>query len=110
MAKTRSSSRSRTILVPHGSSDNEGSGSDDGIEDPNDNLEEVFLVEPRRSTTRVQKYTGTMDNQSWSDLLSATINAFAHFVAADSACEYLLADLQGMSRSPMRSLVLGLGH
>lgn len=76
-----------SALVPHGSSDGEET----------EELEEVYLVEPRRSTTRVEKYTGTMDNQEWLNLKSTTINAFAHFVVADSACEYLLADLQGMS-------------
>ncbi|KIO17192.1 hypothetical protein M407DRAFT_12452 [Tulasnella calospora MUT 4182] len=75
-----------SALVPHGSSDGEET----------EELEEVYLVEPRRSTTRVEKYTGTMDNQQWLNLKSATINAFAHFVVADSACEYLLADLQAL--------------
>ncbi|KIO17778.1 hypothetical protein M407DRAFT_32550 [Tulasnella calospora MUT 4182] len=80
----------KLLLVPHGPSDNEGDSSDN-----DEDLEEVDLVEPWRSTTRMEKYTGTLDNRHWQDLKSATINAFTHFVAADSACEYLLADLQG---------------
>ncbi|KAG8986355.1 hypothetical protein FRB90_004071 [Tulasnella sp. 427] len=59
-------------------------------------FEAVYLVEPRRSSSRIEKYTGTMVNQEWHDLKSATINAFAHFVIMDSACEYLLADLQAL--------------
>ncbi|KIO16270.1 hypothetical protein M407DRAFT_34077 [Tulasnella calospora MUT 4182] len=96
--QARSSTASSGSLVPYGSLDNEKSDAEDSwdSEEPDEDLAEVFLVEPRRSTTRVAKYTGTLDNQNWSDLLGATVNAFAHFVAMDSACEYLLADLQGL--------------
>ncbi|KAG8964757.1 hypothetical protein FRC00_001268 [Tulasnella sp. 408] len=90
--RTRSSAASGEPLVVHGSSEDEGSD----LEVSREPLSEVFLVEPRRSTTRVEKYTGTMDNQNWSDHLGATINAFAHFVVMESAGEYVLADLQGL--------------
>lgn len=87
----------------HGSSEDEESD----LEVSPEELSEVFLVEPRRSTTRVEKYTGTMDNQSWSDHLGATINAFAHFVVMESACEYVLADLQGKSCFLLALVVIG---
>ncbi|KAG9026071.1 hypothetical protein FS837_004744, partial [Tulasnella sp. UAMH 9824] len=92
-AQTRSSARSGGPLVVHGSSEDEGSD----LEVSQEELSEVFLVEPRHSTTQVEKYRGTMDNQNWSDHLGATMNAFAHFVVMDSACEYMSADLQDLT-------------
>lgn len=59
--------------------------------------EEVYLVEPRRLTSNVIKYTGTLGSTARSDLRSLTMTAFAHFIAEQTACQYIFADIQGRS-------------
>ena len=56
----------------------------------------IYLVEPRRVSSAVLKFSGTLGIRNRTDKRSATIMAFSHFVLESSACEYMFADLQGM--------------
>ena len=56
----------------------------------------VYLVEPRRASSAVLKFSGTLGMNNRVDKRSATIMAFSHFVLEDSACQYMFADIQGM--------------
>ncbi|KAG1739728.1 kinase-like domain-containing protein [Suillus lakei] len=55
----------------------------------------IYLVEPRRVSSAVLKFSGTLGVCNRTDKRSATIMAFSHFVLESSACEYMFADLQG---------------
>ncbi|KAH7904525.1 kinase-like domain-containing protein [Hygrophoropsis aurantiaca] len=55
----------------------------------------VYLVEPRRLSSAVTKYSGTLGMRNRIDKQYATIMAFSHFVIESSACEYMFADIQG---------------
>lgn len=57
---------------------------------------EVYLVEPFRINSAVIKYSGTLGASHRTDHRSSTLAAFAHFVAQDTACQYVFADIQGM--------------
>ncbi|KAM6501453.1 hypothetical protein JOM56_004467 [Amanita muscaria] len=58
-------------------------------------LTAVYLVEPRRASTAVHKYSGTLGVSSRIDKKSATMMAFSHFVLESTACTYMFADIQG---------------
>jgi hypothetical protein len=58
-------------------------------------LTSVYLVEPRRVSSAVLKFSGTLGMRNGQDKRSATIMAFSHFVLEDSACRYMFADIQG---------------
>ena len=60
-------------------------------------LTSVYLVEPRRASSAVLKFSGTLGMRNGQDKRSATIMAFSHFVLEDSACRYMFADIQGDS-------------
>jgi hypothetical protein len=68
-------------------------------------------VEPRRISSAVLKYSGTLGIGNGEDKLSATITAFSHFVVENSACQYMFADIQGTDsvaqRPPFYSHLLG---
>ncbi|KAG1782532.1 kinase-like domain-containing protein [Suillus placidus] len=55
----------------------------------------IYLVEPRRVSSAVLKFSGTLGVRNRTDKRSATIMAFSHFILESSACEYMFADLQG---------------
>ncbi|KAL0952448.1 hypothetical protein HGRIS_006717 [Hohenbuehelia grisea] len=58
-------------------------------------LAAVYLVEPRRTSTSVTKFSGTFGLRSRNDKLTATLMAFNHFVLQQTACQYSFADIQG---------------
>ncbi|KDQ58251.1 hypothetical protein JAAARDRAFT_193673 [Jaapia argillacea MUCL 33604] len=58
-------------------------------------LESVYLVEPKRTSMSVIKFTGTLGQVHMSGQLLSTIMAFAHFVLENTACKYMFADIQG---------------
>ena len=60
-------------------------------------VSEVYIVEPMRLTSTVVKFSGTLGTSTRSDLRSLTMAAFAHYVAEETACQYLFADIQGSS-------------
>ena len=71
-------------------------------EDPADvvgssTLVSVYLVEPRRASSAVLKFSGALGVPHRSDRRSATIMAFSHFVLEVTACAYMFADIQGKS-------------
>ncbi|KAI1794277.1 hypothetical protein LXA43DRAFT_1091810 [Ganoderma leucocontextum] len=70
-------------------------------QDSNPSLEvtEVYLVEPRRLTSNVVKFSGTLGSTTRSDLRSLTMAAFAHFIAEQTACQYIFADIQGSNNA-----------
>ena len=57
---------------------------------------EVYIVEPMRLTSTVVKFSGTLGSTTRSDLRSLTMAAFAHYVAQETACQYVFADIQGL--------------
>lgn len=69
-------------------------GSDDERDSTID-FKQVFLVEPRRLSTAVLKFSGTLGVTSRSEKRSATMTAFSHWVIEGTACQYMFADIQG---------------
>ncbi|KDR77949.1 hypothetical protein GALMADRAFT_1294976 [Galerina marginata CBS 339.88] len=65
------------------------------LDPPIDGIPDAYLVEPRRVSTSVTKFSGTLGSSTRTDKLSGTISAFAHYVAMSSACKLVFADLQG---------------
>ncbi|KAL0953004.1 hypothetical protein HGRIS_007209 [Hohenbuehelia grisea] len=63
-------------------------------------LKAAYLVEPRRASTAVFKFSGTLGVSNRIDKKSATIMAFSHFVLQETACQYMFSDIQG---TPMTS-------
>lgn len=59
----------------------------------------MYLVEPLRLTTTIVKFSGTLGSTTRSDLRSLTVTAYAHYVAQQTACRYIFADIQGMDVS-----------
>jgi hypothetical protein len=59
------------------------------------NLTSVYLVEPRRASSAILKFSGALGMPYCSDRRSATIMAFSHFVLEEAACAYMFADIQG---------------
>ena len=57
---------------------------------------QVYIVEPMRLTSTVVKFSGTLGSTTRSDLRSLTMAAFAHYVAQQTACQYVFADIQGL--------------
>jgi len=55
----------------------------------------VYLVEPRRASSAVLKFSGTLGMHNRFDRRSASVMAFSHFVVESSACKYMFADIQG---------------
>ena len=60
-------------------------------------LVSVYLVEPRRASSAVLKFSGALGMLQRFDRRSATIMAFSHFVLEEAACGYMFADIQGKS-------------
>ncbi|KAN0109248.1 Protein kinase-like domain containing protein [Russula decolorans] len=58
-------------------------------------LVSVYLVEPRRASSAVLKFSGALGMPHRFDRRSATIMAFSHFVLEEAACGYMFADIQG---------------
>ena len=56
----------------------------------------VYVVEPRRASSAVLKFSGTLGMHNCSDKWSVTIMAFSHFVIEDTACLHMFADIQGI--------------
>ena len=61
-----------------------------------DEVTEVYIVEPMRLTPTVVKFSGTLGSTTRTDLRSATMAAFAHYVAQATACQCIFADIQGV--------------
>ena len=59
------------------------------------NVSSVYLVEPRRASSAVLKFSGTLGMYNRMDKRTATIMAFSHFVLESSGCQYMFADIQG---------------
>lgn len=59
------------------------------------NCQTSYLVEPRRTSTAVTKFSGTFGATRKADKISATISAFSHFVMGHTACTMVFADIQG---------------
>ena len=55
----------------------------------------VYLVEPLRKNSSVTKYSGTLGALHSHDQRTSTMAAFSHYVAEDTACRYIFADIQG---------------
>ena len=88
-----------------------GNGDDD--EDhahagPTEEVSEVYLAEPLRLTTTVVKFSGTLGSTTRSDLRSLTVTAYSHYVAEQTACRYIFADIQGALLVRMPTLWLKL--
>lgn len=64
--------------------------------EPTTDFKQVFLVEPRRLSSAVLKYSGTLGVTNRSEKRSATMTAFSHWVIESTACQYMFADIQGM--------------
>lgn len=54
-----------------------------------------YIVEPRRKSTTVHRFTGTLGQGSGSDKPTNTILAFNHWVVQNTACQLSFADIQG---------------
>lgn len=67
--------------------------------EPTEEVSGVYLVEPLRLTTTIVKFSGTLGSTTRSDLRSLTVTAYAHYVAQQTACRYIFADIQGMDVS-----------
>ena len=75
-----------------------------GIDPDSINDISSWLIEPRRSSD-VTYFSGTLEHPSYrSDLLGATVVAFAHFVYEFSSKQVVIADLQGMHATLIFSL------
>ncbi|KAJ7231475.1 hypothetical protein B0H12DRAFT_1239951 [Mycena haematopus] len=56
----------------------------------------AYLVEPLRSTTVVEKFSGTIGGSDNSpNQLSSTMSAFTHYILEKTACRFAITDLQG---------------
>ncbi|KAI0739761.1 hypothetical protein C8Q80DRAFT_1124099 [Daedaleopsis nitida] len=58
----------------------------------------VYLVEPYRrnsSVTKYTKYSGTLGEAREDNHMHSTMPAFVHYVAEETACRYIFADVQG---------------
>jgi hypothetical protein len=70
-------------------------GDSEDTQAPSRDLTSVYLVEPRRASSAVLKFSGTLGAPNRQDKRSATVAAFSHFVVEDTACQYMFADIQG---------------
>lgn len=66
----------------------------------------VYLVEPLRLTTTVVKFSGTFGSTTRTDLRSLTMTAFSHYVAEQTACRYIFADIQGLGSAFVHAQML----
>lgn len=74
---------------------NEANEEHDAEEETVRRLQSVYLVEPRRTSTAVIKFSGTLGVNNSNNKKTASIMAFAHFVLEATACQYMFADIQG---------------
>ena len=76
---------------------NGGESTDQQLNDESldEEVAEVYLVEPMRLTSTVIKYSGTLGSTTRTDMRSMTMAAFAHYVVEETACQYVFADIQG---------------
>ncbi|KAI0739755.1 kinase-like domain-containing protein [Daedaleopsis nitida] len=56
----------------------------------------AYLVEPYRQDSEVIRYSGTLDGAREDTYLHSTMAAFMHYVAEETACRYIYADVQGL--------------
>ena len=80
------------------SSESESTGensSEENQDEPPEEVDEVYLVEPMRLTSSVIKFSGTLGSTTRTDLRSSTMAAFAHYVAQETASQFIFADIQG---------------
>lgn len=69
-------------------------------DEPAEEVSAAYLVKPMRLTTTVVKFSGTLGSTTRSDLQLLTITAYAHYVAEQTACRYIFADIQGTILAP----------
>lgn len=69
-------------------------------------LSSIYLVEPRRVSTAVLKFSGTLGVRNGIDKRTATISAFSHFVVGSTACNYMFADIQGKAAAYLIALCI----
>lgn len=70
-------------------SDDRDSEVDDG------NFGKAWLVDPLLDSTKMRKFSGTLEAGNNSDFSGKTCDAFAHFTLIDSDLEFVPADIQG---------------
>ncbi|KAJ7137647.1 kinase-like domain-containing protein [Mycena filopes] len=64
-------------------------------------VNEAYLVEPLRTSTVVEKFSGTIGGSDGiPNKLSSTMAAFAHFILESTACRMAFTDLQGSFHYP----------
>lgn len=68
----------------------------ESLDKSHEEVAEVYLVEPMRLTSAVVKFSGTLGSTTRTDLRSSTMAAFAHYVAQETACQCIFADIQGL--------------
>lgn len=68
-----------------------------GVTDPNipHKIADHYLVEPRRTSTNIIRFTGTLGQGPRIDKLGNSVLAFAHWAASHTAGKLVFADLQG---------------
>nr|VWP01454.1 Lmo1883 protein [Ganoderma boninense] len=93
-----------TRYAPEGDVD----GADCDHPEPTEEMSGVYLVEPVRLTMTVVKFSGTLGSTTRTDLRSLTVTAYAHFVAEQTACRYIFADIQGSNNAKTGKLSLTL--
>ncbi|KAF4586440.1 hypothetical protein EYR38_010716 [Pleurotus pulmonarius] len=68
----------------------------------------VYLVEPRRTSFAVIKFSGTLGTLNNIDQKTATMSAFSHYVLEQSACVFMFSDIQGTMEPSATGLKLVL--
>lgn len=68
----------------------------------------VYLVEPFRQNQAVIRWSGTLGVSRGKDLRTATMRAFAHFVAEQTQCGYIFADIQGTCYASLQCFIRAL--
>lgn len=63
---------------------------------PTRSAQDLLLVEPKLSTTQIKRFTGTLGQVKRADKIGATILAFLHWVAQETAGQLVFADVQGL--------------
>jgi hypothetical protein len=66
----------------------------DNSETDHDN-EKAWLVDPLLDSTKMRKFSGTLEAGNNSDFAGKTCDAFAHFTLIDSNLEFVPTDIQG---------------
>ncbi|KAJ2913413.1 hypothetical protein MD484_g7001, partial [Candolleomyces efflorescens] len=62
----------------------------------------AWIVDPQLSTTKVEKFSGTVQAGNHKSLLGMTCDALAHFSAYDSDLDLVLVDIQGIVTPSVR--------